>query len=218
MHYGAVWANLPRLGLLFDDHALEQRYEKASVMSGFLPIGRPYETAELHTAFFWSLKTSDYPDWKARGLEAWKDQIEYLWPETNPLLASITRQDKMTMASYDHQTLSISYVPKLVFIGDIAHSPSRQSGQGENMALLDAIALTPVLEQYNNLETALHDYANIRHNPVKLSQALSLIFTPFYQSASIILPLVRDCRVINLNRLPPMQRFLASIVIGHLRR
>ncbi len=35
--YGAIWASLPWPGTPFDPHALEQRYDKASVMIGVLP-------------------------------------------------------------------------------------------------------------------------------------------------------------------------------------
>jgi salicylate hydroxylase len=218
MPYGAVWASLPWPGTPFDDHALEQRYDKASIMSGVLPIGRQHETAEHQTAFFWSLKTSDYPTWKSNGLEAWKNQIENLWPETTPLLASITSQDQMTMASYDHHTLSIPYGPNIVFIGDSAHSTSPQLGQGANMALLDVMALTHALEQNKALETALQAYAKARRNHVKLYQALSLVFTPFYQSDSVLLPLARDYLVAGLSRLPPAQKLLAAIVSGSFRK
>ena len=36
-----------------------QRYDKASVMIGVLPIGRPQPRAEQMAAFFWSLKPHD---------------------------------------------------------------------------------------------------------------------------------------------------------------
>lgn len=99
MPYGAIWASLPWPGLPFDDHALEQRYSRASIMSGVLPIGKQHETGELQTAFFWSLKTADYAAWKTAGLPTWKRQVETLWPETAPLLQSITSADQLTLAN-----------------------------------------------------------------------------------------------------------------------
>lgn len=41
LDYGAIWASLPWPGAPFDPHALEQRYDRASVMLGVLPIGPP---------------------------------------------------------------------------------------------------------------------------------------------------------------------------------
>ncbi len=216
MPYGAVWASLPWPDLGFDDHALEQRYEQAAKMSGVLPIGRQHENAELQTAFFWSLKTADYAAWKSAGLEVWKAEVARLWPETSGLLATITSQDQMTIASYDHHTLALPYGRNIVFIGDSAHSTSPQLGQGANMALLDVMALTQALEQNQNLATALTTYAKTRRSHVKLYQALSLVFTPFYQSDSVLLPVARDYLVASLSRLAPIQKLLAQIVSGKL--
>ncbi len=216
--YGAIWASLPWPGAPFDDHALEQRYERASIMSGVLPIGKRDENDGPQTAFFWSLKTSDYPAWTAAGLQAWKADVLQLWPETEKLLAGITDADQMTMASYDHHTLTLPYGDRLVFIGDSAHSTSPQLGQGANMALLDVMALTEALEAHDDLPAAFAAYARARRFHVKLYQALSQVFTPFYQSDSVLLPLARDYLVAMLSRLPPMQKLLAAIVSGSFGR
>jgi 2-polyprenyl-6-methoxyphenol hydroxylase-like FAD-dependent oxidoreductase len=137
-----------------------------------------------------------------------------LWPETHELLNSITTADQMTMASYDHHTLSLPFGDRLAFIGDSAHSTSPQLGQGANMALLDVMALTGALETNGNLAEALQSYARARRFHVRLYQALSRAFTPFYQSDSRLLPLIRDYVVADLSRLPPAQKLLAAIVTG----
>jgi salicylate hydroxylase len=216
MPYGAVWASLPWPGAPFDSHALEQRYHKASTMSGILPIGKQHEQGENQTAFFWSLKTVQYAAWKADGLQNWKDQVEQLWPETHQVLNSIMTADQLTMASYDHHTLSVPYGPNIVYIGDSAHSTSPQLGQGANMALLDVMALCQAIESHENLPSVFVAYAKARRRHVKIYQALSLVFTPFYQSDSITLPFMRDYLVSSASRLPQVQRLLASIVAGHI--
>ncbi len=214
LNYGAIWASLPWPETPFDPHALEQRYTAAAIMCGVLPIGRRDESDGPQTAFFWSLKTSDYAAWQAAGLDAWKADVLHLWPETQALVDSIVTADQMTMASYDHHTLSLPYGNKLAFIGDSAHSTSPQLGQGANMALMDVIALTTALEAHGNMENALAAYARTRRFHVKLYQALSRAFTPFYQSDSAVLPLIRDYLVADLSRLPPAQKLLAAIVTG----
>lgn len=214
--YGAIWASLPWPGDPFDSHALEQRYERASIMSGVLPIGKRHENDSPQTAFFWSLKTSDYTGWRTAGLETWKARVLRLWPETHGLMANIVDADQMAMASYDHHTLSLPYGDRLVFIGDSAHSTSPQLGQGANMALLDVMALTEALEKHGELPKAFAAYARARRVHVKLYQALSWVFTPFYQSDSLVLPVMRDYLVAVMSRLPPAQRLLASIVAGRL--
>jgi salicylate hydroxylase len=218
LNYGAIWASLPWPEAPFDANALEQRYERASIMCGVLPIGKRDENDGPQTAFFWSLKTSAYAAWKEAGLEAWKTRVLQLWPQTEKLLDSVTHADQMTMASYDHHTLTLPYGDRLVFIGDSAHSTSPQLGQGANMALLDVMALTHALQAHQDLPHAFAAYAKTRRFHVKLYQALSQIFTPFYQSDSVVLPLARDHLVAMLSRLPPAQKLLAAVVCGSFGR
>jgi 2-polyprenyl-6-methoxyphenol hydroxylase-like FAD-dependent oxidoreductase len=82
------------------------------------------------------------------------------------------------------------------------------------MALLDVMALTTALEEHPDLQMALESYARKRKLHVKLYQAMSRVFTPFYQSDSVLLPMVRDHLVAGLSRLPFAQRLLAGIVSG----
>lgn len=214
--YGAIWASLPWPEAAgFDPHALEQRYDKASVMIGVLPIGQRVEGDTLQTAFFWSLKAEHFAAWKQRGLEPWKAEVRQLWPDTAPLLETIHSPEQMTLAAYEHHTLVRPFGDKLIFIGDSAHSTSPQLGQGANMALLDVMALTEALKQHDDLAAALGAYAKARRSHVKLYQLMSRVFTPFYQSDSLLLPLFRDHLVASLSRLPMAQRILASIVAGH---
>lgn len=216
LDYGAIWASLPWPGAPFDPHALEQRYDRASVMIGVLPIGRQREDGEAQTAFFWSLKTKDFAAWQAQGLEGWKGQVLGCWPEVQPVLETIDVPEQMVLASYDHHTLTLPFGDSLVFVGDSAHATSPQLGQGANMALLDVMALASALSKSPDLPTALNSYARNRRFHVKLYQALSQMFTPFYQSDSVLLPMARDYLVATLSRLPLAQRLLAAIVSGKL--
>jgi 2-polyprenyl-6-methoxyphenol hydroxylase-like FAD-dependent oxidoreductase len=216
LDYGAIWSSLPWPGAPFDPNALEQRYDKASVMIGVLPIGRQHEDAEQQTAFFWSLKTQDFPAWRSGGLAAWKDRVAGLWPETAPILATITAPEQMVLASYDHHTLPLPYGDRLVFVGDSARATSPQLGQGANMALLDVRALIAAMEQNRPLAEALAAYAKARRLHVRLYQALSRIFTPFYQSDSRLLPFARDHLVSLASRPKFAQRLLARIVSGQI--
>ncbi len=77
-------------------------------------------------------------------------------------------------------------------IGDSAHATSPQLGQGANMALLDALALTVALRDATDLPHAMQRYATMRRWHVRLFQWSSAVFTPFYQSDSRLLPLLRD--------------------------
>lgn len=215
LSYGALWTTLPwRLAKGFDGRALEQRYEKASVMIGVLPVGKRFAGDEPQTTFFWSLKAKDYPRWQAEGMAAWRARVSGLWPETEPLLAEIRDPDQMVLASYGHHTLPLPYGPGVVFIGDSAHATSPQLGQGANMALLDVRALTEALAGTDEIADALALYARQRRFHIRLYQALSAVFTPFYQSDSTVLPMLRDGLVAPASRIPSVARALARIVSG----
>ena len=213
--YGALWASLDwPAGAGFDAAALEQRYRAASVMVGVLPIGRAPGRAAPQTAFFWSLRTDRLPAWREAGLGAWKAEARALWPATEPLLEQITAPEQLTFARYAHRTLRRPTAPGLVHIGDSWHSTSPQLGQGANMALLDAYALSLALREAPDLPAALARYLRLRRRHVWVYQAMSAAFTPAYQSDSRVLPWVRDRVVGPLGRLWPATAIQAAMVAG----
>jgi salicylate hydroxylase len=216
LDYGAIWASLPWPDTPFDAHALEQRYLRAAVMIGVLPIGRQREGAEPQAAFFWSLKTRDFAAWQSRGLDAWKETVRGFWPDTAGLLEAIASPEQMVQAVYDHHTLTRPFGERLVFIGDSAHSTSPQLGLGANMALLDVQALAAALAAHADLASALAAYARARRFHVRLYQAMSRLFTPFYQSDSVVLPLARDHLVATMACVPLVQKLLANVVAGRV--
>lgn len=216
--YGALWTTLPWQAGVFAEHALEQRYEKASVMIGVLPVGKRFAGDVAQTTFFWSLKTADYAHWKAQGLGPWRDKVVRLWPAVEPLLRQISDPDQMILAGYGHHTLPLPFGERIVFIGDSAHSTSPQLGQGANMALLDVRALAEALAASSELDQALALYARKRRFHVRLYQLMSALFTPFYQSDSLILPTLRDGLVAPMSRVPLIARGLARIVAGDFGR
>ncbi|ESY86055.1 FAD-dependent monooxygenase [Mesorhizobium australicum] len=212
--YGAFWASLGWRGEGFDEHALLQRYDKASVMIGVLPIGRPEPGAEKTAAFFWSLKPADADAVRAGGLDTWKERVVRLWPQAEAFTSQIDSFDQLSLARYGHHTMKFPVGRRLAVIGDAAHSASPQLGQGANMALLDAAALNYALARADGLETALEAYARARRRHVRVFQALSLAFTPFYQSDSVALPFIRDRLVATIAKIPPAPRLLAAMVAG----
>jgi 2-polyprenyl-6-methoxyphenol hydroxylase-like FAD-dependent oxidoreductase len=214
--YGALWACVPWVDTGFDRRALTQRYEKAKVMIGVLPIGRQTRQGPDLAAFFWSLKTDQYVPLVAEGLPAFKERVAKLWPETAPHLEAIRSFDDLTLAKYAHHTLRTPAGEGIAFVGDSAHATSPQLGQGANMALLDARALYLSLRDMASLLEALARYAARRRWHVRLYQALSVSLTPFYQSDSEALPAFRDFFVAGLARVPPAPQFLAAMVAGSL--
>lgn len=211
--YGAFWASLGwREG--FEPNALTQRYDRASVMIGVLPIGRAHIGGEDMAAFFWSLKPDEIDVVKAAGLDAWKARVGSLWPACEAFTGQISSFEQLSLARYGHHTLSRPAGRRLAVIGDAAHSTSPQLGQGANMALLDAAALAYTLASTASVDAALAAYCRARRWHVRTFQALSWMFTPFYQSDSALLPFVRDRLVATVARIPPAPQFLAAMVAG----
>ena len=220
--YGALWATVPWPGDSpdnpFGPHDLEQRYDGASLMVGVLPVGRRIESGPEEATFFWSLKPVEYERWRAEGLDAWKQRVHAVWPQAGRLLEHLTDPDQLALANYGHHTLRRPVAERIAIIGDAAHATSPQLGQGANMALLDALALARSLEAAPNIAAALDGYAALRRRHVALYQAMSAIFTPFYQSDSRILPALRDALMQPLCAVPGVPRLLAAIVAGSLGR
>ena len=214
--WGAVWATVPWPGEPFDPTALEQVYRGASRMIGVLPVGaRPGSPDRLAT-FFWSLKPADHDYWLRAGMERWKAEVRGLWPEVGDLLETIPDVEALTLARYGHHTLPLPIADRLAVVGDAAHSTSPQLGQGVNMGLLDAFTLAEALATHPDLDEALAAYARIRRWHVRLYQALSMGFTPFYQADGQALPWIRDHMLGKLARLPFAARILAATVSGVL--
>ncbi|MEM1163807.1 MAG: FAD-dependent monooxygenase [Pseudomonadota bacterium] len=212
--YGALWGlfDWPSNGVFHADW-LEQRYRHASRMVGVLPVGqRPGEPRKL--TFFYSMKSSDEPAWRARSLNDWKDEVRQIWRETGPVLDQIRSHDDLVFAQYTHHTVAYPAQGRIAHLGDSHHATSPQLGQGANTALLDAAAVADALARKTDLTGALNAYEQARWRHVWIYQTASWAFTPLYQSDSRILPWVRDRIAAPLSRVPPMPRILAKLVAG----
>lgn len=213
--YGALWASLdlPQ-DARFDPHALAQRYDRASIMAGVLPIGTPPGAGTPKAAFFWSLRADRLGDWHQAGLGPWKARVTALWPTCAPLLDQIEDPDQLTFARYAHRTLRSPAESALVHIGDAWHSASPQLGQGANMALLDAWALAKGLADANGVDEGVRLGIKLRRRHVLTYQWLTALFTPVYQSDSRLLPLIRDRLVGPLSKFWPATSIQAAMVSG----
>jgi len=216
LSFGAIWGTVPWVDAGFRRDALMQRYRKASVMIGVLPVGRQRRGGPELAAFFWSLKPESFAALQAAGIDGWRDEVLAHWPETAPHLEAIRSFEEMTLARYAHHTLAVPAGDGIAFIGDSAHATSPQLGQGANMALLDAAALAGALAGAASIDEALGEYARLRRWHVRLYQLLSLTLTPFYQSDGAVLPLARDVLVSAVAKLPPVPWLLAAMVSGQL--
>lgn len=212
--YGALWATVDWPGGAFDRTALEQRYQRASIMAGLLPLGALPAAGRERAALFWSLRADRLDAWHDAGLDAWQQDVLAVWPALEPVLAQITSPAALTFARYAHRTLPAPAERAMIHIGDAWHSASPQLGQGANMALLDAYALAVGLANADDVADGLARAVRLRRRHVRLYQALTAIFTPVYQSDSRLIPLVRDRLVGPLSRLWPATWLQAALVSG----
>jgi 2-polyprenyl-6-methoxyphenol hydroxylase-like FAD-dependent oxidoreductase len=221
--FGAVWSQVqwPDDSILPRD-MLSQRYLRAERMAGVLPIGCLPGDPSPRAAVFWSLPRPALDRWKDTDIDRWKAEVTGFWPDMAPFLTTITRTEQMTPAAYSHGTLARPHQPALAFIGDAAHRASPQLGQGANMALLDAMALSLALalaareDPTHAVDRALPLYAGLRRWHLFSYQAMSALLTPMYQSHSRVLPLIRDHLLAPLSQLPPIRRLLTALVTGDL--
>ncbi|MCK0126846.1 FAD-dependent monooxygenase [Gelidibacter sp. F2691] len=214
LSYGALWAKLDWYdGAGFDKANLSQRYNGARNMIGVMNTGMMPGSNKQSAAFFWSLPSDSYQDWRTGGLDHWRREALKLWPETEPFVSQITDPDQFVMARYAHGTLRRPYEDGIAFLGDAAHRASPQLGQGANMALLDAAALARALTFFEPKD-ALPAYAKARRLHVAIYQAMSWAFTPMYQSNSSVLPFLRNNVFFPLSLIPPVPRILTRLVCG----
>jgi 2-polyprenyl-6-methoxyphenol hydroxylase-like FAD-dependent oxidoreductase len=211
--YGAIWGtvNWPQTDLPATQ--LSQVYRRADRMIGALPIGTLPGDDTPKAAIFWSLPRDQHGAWEKDGLAVWKDEIANLWPAFMPFVDQITTTDQMTMARYSHGTMRRPWSSGLVHIGDSAHRASPQLGQGANMALLDASALTRALKIEQG-DRALALYTKSRRKHTAAYQTMSAVFTPQYQSDSRVLPVLRDRVLFPVSQIPPLPKLLTVIVCG----
>ena len=216
LEFGALWATLPWVEPGFDRRALVQRYRRASVMIGVLPVGRQVAGGPDLAAFFWSFRPADYETVRRAGIHAWRSEVRQHWPEVEPHLANVMDFEQLSLARYTHSTLRVPAGDGIAYVGDSAHSTSPQLGQGANMALLDAAALAWAIAREADIPAALASYVQMRRWHVRLYQFLSHTLTPLYQSDSLVYPVLRDIGAGSLAKVPPLPWLLAKLISGQL--
>ena len=217
LNYGAFWAtvDMPQAHCIMPA-ALDQRYYRASQMAGIMPIGLNPATGNPGAALFWSEKPENAGQVIESGIDRFQQNYCDLWPEAEPFVSQITSVEELNLAVYNHRTGLPSPTDRLFHVGDSWHCTSPQLGQGANMALIDAAALAAALERSASLSEAGERYRKARMTHIRLYQMLSVIFTPLYQSDSLLKPLIRDIAIHHFARMPFIRRFIAKTVSGNL--
>ena len=211
--WGAVWAVLPDPDRVYG-RTLWQWYDRAEKMFGIMPTGLPPDNAMPVVSLFWSLHSARYDAWRARGLDAWKDEVLKLNPKAHDLVAQISAIGQLTWARYYDVVMPKYHTERVVIIGDAAHATSPQLGQGTNLALMDAVALARSIEAADSVADALANYTAARKQHLHFYSQASRLLTPVFQSDQKLRPWLRDRLMATTSRWPIARDITRQTLVG----
>ncbi|MEO8137738.1 MAG: NAD(P)/FAD-dependent oxidoreductase [Betaproteobacteria bacterium] len=213
--WGAWWAILADPERRFDG-VLRQTFRSASRMLGIMPIGQSPGAAHgvAHVTLFWSVRRRDEAQLRAKGVEAWKEEVLALDPAAAPLVAQVERTEQLVFATYADVRMYPWHHGRIVVIGDAAHATSPQLGQGANLGLVDAAVLADLLARHLSARVALAAYSKIRRSHLTYYQRASSLLTPIFQSDSQLLPMLRDTFMGAVCRMPGARGAMLSTLTG----
>ncbi|MDQ4088479.1 MAG: FAD-dependent oxidoreductase, partial [Pseudomonadota bacterium] len=112
---------------------------------------------------------------KARGLEAFRDEVARLTHRFEPDLSEVRSWDDVRLLTVALDRLDKWHRPGLLVIGDAAHAMSPVGGVGINVAIQDAVAaanlLAAPLDEGRDVDALLERVERRRKLPVRLVQA-----------------------------------------------
>lgn len=209
--WGCVWTTVPDLAGIGTGRLLRQRVRGTTEMMGLLPVG------DGQLTMYWSVPVDQLAPGRPIDLAAWRRTAAALWPEAARIVDHAAAADAFSRATYRHVALPRWHDGPVVFIGDAAHGTSPQLGQGANLGLLDAHALASAIGETGELTSALALFGRRRDGPVRFYRQASHLLTPFFQSHSGALGLLRDAFMGMSCHLPGMRGLMGSTLAGTRR-
>jgi len=210
--WGAVWANARDAEGAFAG-ALRQRYDRAAMMIGVLPIGAGPDGERDLVSFFWSLPTTQMDGFFGDGFAAWKAQVGTVWPEVSPLVAQFDAPERFSRGIYRDVRVGRWSQGAFVMIGDAAHGTSPQLGQGANLGLIDAVELA----EHVDAPRRLRAYQARRRRQTGPYQLMSRALTPLFQSHGAFGPWIRRWLFAPFSQAPVLRRIAAHVLVGAFR-
>jgi 2-polyprenyl-6-methoxyphenol hydroxylase-like FAD-dependent oxidoreductase len=148
------------------------------------------------------------------GLEALKREIVELCPQSQALVEQIRTPGDFTCTRYQIASLRQWNCGRLICIGDAAHATTPHLGQGVNLALLDALAVSNELDRSNDIASALASAADFRRAQVMWCWRLSNLLGPVFQNDGWLLAMGRDVALPLLPHLPVIVRAMVGTMAG----
>ena len=211
--WGALWCLLPEGDWPWRDE-LRQRYRRARQMAGMLPVGRMPGEATRKLSFFWSLPVAGFDAWQRAGREAWLETLDEVWPQAREQLGVAFDTGVLARAAYRDAIPKHWWQGRAILLGDAAHAMSPQLGQGVNMALVDALALTTRLREAATVAEAFAGYERERRAHLAVYHRYSRWLTPLFQSDHDAIAALRDLAFLPAGRLPLVRGHMLRVLTG----
>jgi 2-polyprenyl-6-methoxyphenol hydroxylase-like FAD-dependent oxidoreductase len=197
--WGALWGVFDDPDGTFDG-TLDQYYDGAQRMVGFLPTG------SRAVSVFWSVRLDRIDAVRAAGVRAFRDDLLSLAPMAEGAIAGLGSMDELLPASYRTVLLRHWHDGTLVLLGDAAHAFSPQLGQGANLALLDAAALADAAS-LDTFEAARRAHARFYGFAARALNAM-------FQNDRDLYAWPRDHLKLTVSRLPWFRRRAMDVLAG----
>lgn len=181
--WGALWFIGELGGGTLDGDVLAQVYRGTREMLGFLPSGRVRAGGPRLVSLFWSVRNADWDGPGRFDFGAWRARALAMCPAGEPVIEQIGGAEDLIFAPYYDVVLRTPVVGRVVAMGDAAHAMSPQLGQGANLALLDALALSRAVTEAASVDGALAAYRRAQAGRWWYYQFASRWLTPFFQSS-----------------------------------
>jgi 2-polyprenyl-6-methoxyphenol hydroxylase-like FAD-dependent oxidoreductase len=156
---------------------------------------------------------------RAEGLDAFRDRVRAIGPETVTVDQSVTSWDDVKLLTVTVDRLDKWDRPGLLVIGDAAHAMSPIGGVGINLAVQDAVAAANILAAPmaagDDLDPLLHKVHDRRIRAVKLTQGMQKMVQD-----TVIGPLLANTEPMSdpplvaklLDRIPLLRRIPAQVI------
>lgn len=174
------------------------------------PVGREFPADPQKCAIAMNVSRAEAAAFRDSGV--WRDWVSRLCPDIGRRVNDCVDDSSLHIFTYHDVELRHWAVGRAVVIGDAAHSMSPQLGNGAQLAMEDAAALTTAVDRHDDLFGALHSYGCARKRQLRRYHLASRWLTPLFQSNSRTMAMLRDHVFANTMQLPSAKRFAHALL------